>query len=342
MPSIIQQIAEDLNVSSASVSRALNDRPGVGDALRARILERARELNYTSSVIARGLATSQTFSLGFFVRQKPGLSTHSDPFYGEIMQGVEETCAQSDYHVTIGSLTDDVIENPQSFRFVREGRVDGMILAGPDIPSGFILAMLQTDLPVVLVDNNLPISRVHCINANSEEGAYQAASYLLELGHRRIGILSGPAQWPSNAKRVWGYTQALHEAGIEPTIVYADATTIDSGLETASKLLKESPDVTGILAVNDSMAIGAIRFANAAGYHVPQDLSVIGFDNIAWARFNNPPLTTLHIPKNQMGKEAAKRLLELLGDPDIPPTNLTVGVDLVKRATCDVPNRGGA
>src|SRR5215831_2768200 len=127
MSSVIQVIAQELNISTASVSRALNDQPGVSAALRARILEKAAQLNYSPSAMARGLATDQTFAAGFFVRQKPGLSAHSDPFYGEILHGAEQVLAQSQYHLTIASLTDDILSNPATFRFVRERRIDAMI-----------------------------------------------------------------------------------------------------------------------------------------------------------------------------------------------------------------------
>src|SRR5690606_6119339 len=208
MASIIEQIASDLNVSSASVSRALNDRPGVSRELRERILARARELNYTPGITARGLATSRTFSVGFFVRQKPGLSTQSDPYYGEMLHGAEQVCAETDYHLTIATLTDAMLAEPRAFRFVRERRIDGMMLAGPDIPNEFILTMLQSGLPVVLIDNRLEYSPVNCVNSDDEQGAYQAACHLIKSGHHSIGIISGPEHWPSNMRRVKGYHHA--------------------------------------------------------------------------------------------------------------------------------------
>ncbi len=336
MPSIIEQIARELNVSTASVSRALNDRPGVGAELRERILERARELNYTPSVTARGLATSQTFGIGFFIREKPGLPSHNDPFYGEILQGIEQTTAHTSYHVTIATLTDGVLANPSEFRFVRERRIDGMILAGPDIPNDFIIAMLQTDLPVVLVDNCLGHSPVNCVNIDNEGGAYLAARHLLELGHRRIGAIAGPKHWDSNERRIQGYRQALDEAELPLHIVHVKRTTINTGDEAYRQLAAQHPDLTAICAINDSMAIGAIRAAQADGKTVPEDLSVVGFDDIDWARFNDPPVTTVNIPKRQMGEEAVNRLIALLNKPDLQPAEVTVSVQLVERASTGI------
>lgn len=331
MPSIIEQIATDLNVSSASVSRALNDRPGVGYELRERILQRARELNYTPSVTARGLATSQTFTLGFFVREKPNLSTQSDPFYGEILHGVEQISAQSDYHVAIGTLTDTILAAPPDFRFVRERRVDGMILAGPDVPTDFIIAMRHTGMPIVLVDNKLDHAKIDSVNTDDEYGGYLAARHLLEAGHHQIGVISGPQDWYSNARRVRGYRLALAESGVPICIAYVDRTTIDSGETAYHRLMEQQPGLTALCAVNDSMAIGAIRAAQAQGRRVPDDLSVVGFDDIDWASLNNPPLTTISVPKRQVGQEAARRLLSLLHEPTMQPVEIVVSVQLIKR-----------
>lgn len=333
MPSIIEQIAADLNVSNASVSRALNDRPGVGRELRERILKRARELNYTPSVTARGLATAQTFSIGFFVREKPGLPTHTDPFYGEILHGVEALCAQTDYHVAIATLTDSILSSPADFRFIRERRIDGMVLAGPDIPNDFIIAMQYTDLPIVLVDNRLGYTTINCVNSDDQNGGALAAQHLIDGGHRNIGIISGPHNWASNALRVRGYRQALMEANLPYQIVHVERTTIESGEEAYHKLIQQYPDITGICAVNDSMALGTIRAAARQGKRVPDDLSVVGFDDIAWASLNEPPLTTINIPKRQMGQEAARRLMSMLNDPDSRPVEIVVSVQLVQRGT---------
>ncbi len=349
MASLIKVIAGELKISTASVSRALNDQPGVSGELRERILHKARELNYTPNPTARGLATSQTFTLGFFVRQKPDLSADNDPFYGEIMHGVEQALAHSDYHLTLGNLTDAILAEPTAFRFIRERRIDGMILAGPDIPPDFILTMLQSQLPVVLVDNLLEFSQTHAVTCDDEGGAYLAAQHLLALGHRRIGVLSGPEAWTSNRRRVQGYQRALGEHNLPLAVIHADNTTIESGQTAYSQMLARNPDLTAIGAVNDVMAFGAIRAARMMGKRVPEALSVIGFDNIAWAALNDPPLTTLDVPKRQMGKEAAHRLLSLLTDSGEGnsngnssaggslPTQLTVAVRLIERSSTAAP-----
>ena len=144
-------------------------------------------------------------------------------------------------------------------------------------------------------------------------------------------MIAGPQRWPSNARRVSGYQRALKESGLEAQVVHVERTTIESGKQAYHALIAEHPDVTAICAVNDSMAIGAIRAAQQDGRDVPNDLSVIGFDDIEWATLNTPPLTTMHIPKPQIGKEAARRLLAVLDDPDLLPSEMIVPVNLIER-----------
>ena len=327
--SIVDEIAKSLGVSGATVSRALNDRPGVSAEVREKIIAKARELNYTPNVTARALATSQTFNIGFFFLQKAGLPAAADPFYTEILHSAQQVIARTDYHVAFETLTLDTVARPVDFRFVRERRIDAMILAGPDIPAGFITAMLNTKLPVVLVDNRLGFSPVNCVNSDDETGAFHAAQYLLDLGHRHIGVIAGPLDWASTTRRMWGYQRAL--GVVESMIVHMSETTIESGRAAYRQLMEAHPDITAICAVNDSMAIGAIREAYRRGKSVPEDLSVIGFDDISWAELNDPPLTTIRIPRQQMGKEAAHRILMLLHDPDLLASEVIVPVQMVER-----------
>jgi DNA-binding LacI/PurR family transcriptional regulator len=206
-----------------------------------------------------------------------------------------------------------------------------MILAGPDIPAETIMTLLQSEIPLALVDNQLSHSRVNCVNSDDEDGAYHAALHLLNLGHTRIGVFAGPDDWASTARRVQGYQRALQSYNLDPILIHMNETTTESGRAAYRLLLEAGADVTAIAAVNDSMAIGAIREANTVGRDVPNDLSVIGFDDISWAELNDPPLTTVRIPRHQMGKEAAHRVLMLLNDPTLLPSEIIVPVQMIER-----------
>lgn len=337
---VIDQLAQEFEVSNATVSRALNDKPGVSKELRDRIIARARELEHVPNFTARSLANSRTYTVGYFVREKPNLLPQQDPFYYEIQHGIEAALARTEYHLSVATLTEAHIRKPQDFRLVSERRIDAMILAGPDIPSDFVMAMLKTSLPVVIVDNRLTHTPINCVNCDDEGGAYLAAQHLIALGHRQLGVLAGPMTWASSARRIRGYERAVQEAGAALHMVHEDQTTLESGERAFERLYAAHPQVTGLCAVNDAMAIGAIRTATRMGLAVPRQLSVIGFDNIAWAGMNTPPLTTMNIPKSQMGKEAAMRLIALLNDSDLLPSETIVPVQLVERASTASPEGG--
>src|SRR5262249_53449669 len=156
----------------------------------------------------------------------------------------------------------------------------------PDIPAETIMTLLQSEIPLALVDNQLSHSRVNCVNSDDEGGAYLAAKHLIELKHRKIGALSGPEHWASNARRVGGSSRALAEHGLALPIIHAERTTIETGAEAYRKLIGQHPDITAICAVNDAMALGAMRAAQEMGKSIPGDLSVVGFDDIPLASLN--------------------------------------------------------
>ncbi len=331
----LKSVADAVGVSTASVSRALNDQPGVSDAVRQEILATAQRMGYIPDLSARGLAAAKTHTIAFII-PKTNLSAAADPFYPLIMEGAESHLAQYDYHVLLITLGQEMMAQPESLSVLNGNRVDGLILAGPQIKSSFALRIIKMGVPVVLVDNDLTQTSVNCVLSDDEGGAYTATRHLLERDHRRILFLSGPTSWISNRERVRGYRRAMQEWSCEPLILHAGETTIESGGALLPQALERWPDVTAVCAANDSMAIGAMRAAAHLQRRVPQDLCVIGFDDITWAQISDPPLTTVHVFKHRMGTLAAQRLLEVIESPDLPPTKTLVATKLIQRETCCV------
>lgn len=331
----IADIARRVGVSTASVSRALNDRPGVSEELRQRILEAARELEFTPNMAARGLATQRTQTIGLVLHKKQ-IPLDADPFYPLITHGTEEFLSQHGYHLLLTTVDDGQMARPSAFRLVQEKRVDGLILAGPDISAGFILAMHQKGIPCVLVDNSLQETHLDCVVSDDQVGATSAVSHLLEHGHRDVLCLSGPQDWASSRERSQGYRLAMQQAGLgdHTHVIHASQTTIETGQAALSEALDSGLRPSAIFAINDSMAIGAMREAQRAGLRIPEDLAVVGFDNISWAELAMPPLTTVHIFKEQMGSLAARRLLELLQEGESAPVRSLVSTKLVLRRSC--------
>ncbi len=331
----LSDLAKELGVSTATVSRVLNDQPGVGAETRQRVLEAVARRGYAPNHSARALATSRTENIGFVLYAK---SITSDPFYSRIVQGVESECTQHGYHLFVSTLHPEQIARPDiSFPLIRSRRVDGLILAGPDIPARFILALHSRKLPIVLVDNALNEMSLDVVLSDDEVGAYTAVRHLLNLGRRSIVCLSGPRQWISNSQRQAGYARAMREARLKTHIVEVSETTTESGREAMQRAWSSVPHLDAIFAINDAMALGAMQVIQSRDLSVGKDVAVVGFDDLAWTEAYNPPLTTVRIHKEQMGRVAASRLLELIADSCSAPVRSLVGTELIVRQSCGAP-----
>lgn len=326
----IHDIAEALGLSPSTVSRALTNKGRVSKQTRERVLEMARQLGYRPSMAGRSLVTQRTTNLGFLVSKHQLLSDGS--FYGEVMEGAEAIASKHGYRLFFSR---DAVENaPQ---LIAEGRVDGMILAGCEIPSQLIVDMRQK-LPVVVVDNHL--EGVDSVVIDNVGGARKAVTHLVQLGHRKIGFIAETLKNLSFSERFEGYKQALEVHGIilDKRLVAEGIAGANCGYVALQRLLVHTRP-TAVFAANDEAAAGAIRAIKKAGLRVPADIAVVGFDDGALAPHTEPPLTSVRVFRNAIGRWAAKRLFELLEDPNSPPVHIKVSTQLVVRESCGA--RGG-
>lgn len=330
MPATAKDVAARAGVSISTVSRVLNDKPGVSAETRRRVLEAVKELQYVPDVAARGLATARMQNVGFVIYKLP--SRLEADFSTRIMRGVEEELTNRGYHTILVAL--DSADSPSNMKIVRESRVDGLILVGPQFSPRSVLELKSAGFPLVLVDNALNETKIDSILCDDADGAYEAAKHLVEHGHSTIVFLCGPAEWVSNRRRCAGFGQAMEEAGLERRVIHMSDTTLDTGYEALQQAIKAYPGLTAICAVNDATAIGAVRALKEAGRGVPEDVAVTGFDDIYWAELNDPPLTTVHIFLEEMGHFAARRLVELIEKEHQVPTRTSVTTRLVIRESC--------
>jgi DNA-binding LacI/PurR family transcriptional regulator len=327
----IKDIADQLEVSTATVSRALNDKPGVSDELRQRINELAAKLDFTPNIVARNLVGGRTGAVAFILHRQ-AFPVSSDPFYFLIMRGVERELDKAGYHVvlsTVGNKPDG-----DNLRVVRERRVDGLILAGPDIDPSLVMSLTHLGLPAVLVDNAMEHIPMDCVLCDDREGARMAVEHLLSHGYKQIIFVGGPTSWLSTREREKGYADAMQAAGLPIHVMHESATTLDAGLAASRKLFARKDRPAAVYAVNDAMAMGVIRAAGEAGLKVPGDLAVAGFDDVSIAASTDPPLTTVRVDKEIMGELAARRLLELVENKQQPYCKVIVGTKLILRQSC--------
>jgi len=337
----IADIAQNIGVSPATVSRALNGKMGVSEPVRVQILAEASRLNFAANGAARSLATTRTDNVAFAIYQPPLTSDQFfGAFYSRIMFGAEQELQRQERHLLITTLTDEHIARPEQWSVARGRRADGVIVAGPVVPSRFITALYTMGLPAVLVDNAIAGAPIDAVLGDDRSGARQVAEHLLGHGHKRVVVIAGPKDWITNRERCAGFGDALLAARVKPlAILHADATTHDTGYALTRQALEHRP--TAILAINDAMAMGAIDAAQAAGLSVPGDIAVTGYDDIDPARHIGVPLTTVHVHKQHLGRVAAQQLLNRIAQPDAPHQRVLMETSVIVRNSCgcDAPAR---
>jgi LacI family transcriptional regulator len=304
----IRDVARRAGVSIATVSRVLNNTPrGVAPALQRRVLRAAQKLDYRPNALARSLHQKHTHTLGLVI---PDIA---NPYYAEITRGIEDVCRQSGYAVFICNTDRNPGTMAHYLQILREKRVDAIIIGGGGTHARRHSQILQgSSVPTLLIgryDVDLPAVRI-----DNVKGAWEAATHLIRLGHRRIAILSGPKNSTSMHDRIKGYRRALNEHALalpREWLLYGDLRPA-SAFSLAQHLLTTRPAPTGILAANDQMAVATIRAATQLGIGVPKDVSVVGFDNIELASYITPRLTTMKIPLYQIGVAVAENAKSLI------------------------------
>jgi LacI family repressor for deo operon, udp, cdd, tsx, nupC, and nupG len=306
-PATIRDVALQLGVSVATVSRALSRPELLREETRERVLAAVAALGYRPNLLARGLRRGRTHAILVIA---PNLS----PFFLEILAGIEEVAREAGFAVLLGNSGGDHRREEACFDQVATVRADGVILLTGSAPKAFARGGRQLP-PLVAVLEGLTDHSVPLIRTDHRVGAREATRHLIELGHKRIAHISGSRHVPSSAQRLHGYRDALKAANLTGSadLVYTGDFTMPSGAAGMNALLALSAAPTAVLCGNDEMAFGAVQALHRRGLSVPGDVSIVGFDDLNMAAFYNPPLTTVHIPRHEIGRRAAAELIELLG-----------------------------
>jgi len=329
--STIHDVAARAGVSHQTVSRVINDSANVSTATRQRVLTAIEELSYVPSSVARGFRLKHTHSFGIVT------DDISDFVFGHIIAGAETEARRGGYFLIIGSVEHEADESSY-VRLMLERRVEGFILVHPGVPfvGEHLEAVREAGVPFVLVGTSL-IAGVDVIESDNYHGGYQATRHLLELGHRRIATIVGPADWPPAQARLAGYHQALADFGVtreEELEERAADWGIEAGQAAATRLLGRRPQFTALFAHSDLIALGAIARLREAGMRVPDDVSVVGFDDLPVAAVVDPPLTTVHQPTREKGAFAAELLLgHVTGARPLQGQEHVLPCKLVRRAS---------
>jgi LacI family transcriptional regulator len=310
----MKQVAEKAGVSTSTVSHVINNTRVVSADVRERVLSIIAEVRYFPSAVARSLKNDKTHTIGMMV------PNNSNPYFAELIHGIEDAAFKLGYNVILCNAYDDSKKQAAYLRVLMEKRIDGLILVASGADDELALLLREQPVPIVLVDREVAGVEADFIEADHETGGYLATRYLLELGHTEIACVSGPTELPPSRDRVVGYLRALKEAGLKFRLDYLVRSdfTSEGGFLAFQQLLALKKRPTAIFASNDVMAIGGICAASEARVRIPQDLSVIGYDDIALASYSTPRLTTMAQPKYEMGQLVTTVLLERIMGGHLP------------------------
>lgn len=308
MPVTIGDVARRARVSTATVSRVLSGVGGARPETSDRVIAAARDLGYRPSGIARSLKLRTTRTLGLIV------TDIENPFFPQLVRAVEDAAQADGYALLLCNAADDPDREASYLDLLVDRRVDGVIIAASSLGARHGEWLANPPLPVVLV--NAPASDVALpsIASNNRSGGRIASEHLLALGHRRIGVLTAGPRNPDAPARLAGVRDAIEAAGHDRDglAIATGEAVVRGGEQAMTELLRRHPDMTGVVAYNDLMAIGALRAIRAAGRRVPEDVSVVGFDDVLLAAYLEPPLTTIAQATAEMGRWAVERLRGLL------------------------------
>lgn len=331
--STIKDVAARAGVSFTTVSHVLNETRPVSADARRRVLAAVEEIGYLPSAVARSLRKSETKIIGVLV---PNVD---NPFFAELVVGVEECCRQAGFSVFLCNSDNNPKRQQQYMRTLLEKRVDGMLLSSAGDATALARIFKLATVPAVTVDRVVADARADRVSVDNLDGAYKAVRHLVELGHKRIACISGPAEFDVTRERVQGWRRAQEEAGFqadESLLLESDFSS-SGGYEAARRLLGEHPEMTALFASNDLMALGALRAAAERGVRVPQQLSVVGFDDIELSSYVYPGLTTVGCSIRELGREAGRVLIDRIENPGAPLKDVQLTPRLVLRESTAAP-----
>ncbi|HCH0915078.1 TPA: substrate-binding domain-containing protein [Vibrio parahaemolyticus] len=308
----MKDIAKLAGVSTSTVSHVINKTRFVSEEISERVNNAAKELNYYApSALARSLKVNRTKTIGMLV------TTSTNPFFGEVVKGVERSCYHKGYSLILCNTEGDNERMRQSINTLLQKRVDGLILMCSSLEGERIDVFERyPDIPVVVMDWGPMLFTSDKIQDNSLRGGYLAAKYLIDCGHTEIGCITGPLIKHQAQMRYEGYKRAMNEAGLDFNanwIIESDFE-CEGGYQAFKKMAERGTLPSSIFISNDMMAMGVINAANELGIKVPDDLSIIGYDDIHIAKFMSPSLTTIHQPKYRLGQAAVETLVRRLDD----------------------------
>lgn len=335
--STIRDVARLAGVTPTTVSHVMNGTRFVREETSARVRAAINELNYQPNKLARSLRRKISHTIGLVVPD------NINPFFAEVARGIEDVSFARGYSVILCNSDSNLEKELYYINVLVERQVDGIVLVSAGVGTQHILTLQERRKPVVVVDREITGVDVDSVLTDNWGGGYKATDHLIKSRHRCIGCITGPSELTPSAERVAGYKQALGESGLawkESLIVKGDFQSA-GGYHAIEKLLSLPEPPTAVFVCNDMMAIGAMTRAIELGYSIPENLSIVGFDDIELASYTNPKLTTVAQPKYQIGTVATETLIQRIEDRSSPSERQVLPTELIVRNSTAQPEGRG-
>jgi LacI family transcriptional regulator len=325
----IYEVSELAGVSLATVSRVMNDSGRVSDKTRKKVISAMEKLDYRPNTVAQSLASNRSNCVGVLVSEVHG------PIFGAMLSGIDEELRKAGKFTIFATGHSDEEKEREAIRFLLGRNCDALIVHVEALSDEFLVSQKGGSIPIVIMNRSIDGLEENCICLNNEEGGYAATHWLLDLGHRDIAYISGPLGWGDASERFAGHRRALDEFGVH----FDEGLMIESdyhetgGSKAMKKLLERGKRFSAVVCANDEMAAGAMDTARASGLSIPEDLSIVGFDNAPLARYLYPKLSTINYPIADMGRMAAHWVLKNVYSIDAPDIQHVFQPKLVRRAS---------
>jgi LacI family transcriptional regulator len=330
----IDKVAKLAHVSRSVVSRVLNDHPNVSDVARKRVMAVVKKYNYRPNSVARSLATKSSHEIGVLVTQSEDEAL-GNAFWMQMHRGIFEESKERGYFVSLSYVSKENSDELNNF-ILNERHLDGYILLTQEVTDMVGRHLFDKNIPIVLVGHVPKKKKVSSVDVDNFKGGKLAAEHLLQLGHHKIGLMLASLDMKESKDRLKGFRKAHQEAGID----FSDnqITIVDyqfrAGHQTMREWIKSNNDITAVFCASDTIAMGALLAARELGKKIPEDYAVVGFDDLSFAEFTYPPLTTIHQPIFQKRKMAAELLINEIEDDSTDHRKINLDPKLIIRESC--------
>lgn len=325
----LKMVAERAGVSVNTVSRAINNKSDINEETKKRVLKVAQELGYVQNATAVALRTKKTRTLGVVI------ADNRNPFYAEVLNGIEEAAREKNYHIILANTQRDYQKEEEAINLLLAKRVDGLLITPVQDRNDDIKNLIEANIPFVIVGRDFKNIEVDAVYNDEVKGGFLATKYLIKKGHKRIALINGFLHKSPARGRLEGYKKALKEYGIpfDDSLVSVGDIDVKDGYERTKQLLEKGLNFTAIFAYNDMMAFGAMRAIKEKGLRIPEDIGLVGYDDIPFSSLISPSLTTIRLKKQELGVESLKLLLSRINVSRKKTKKIMLDVELKIRET---------